>query len=97
MLDQGLTGTYTMVDADVEMLISHGVAHKSSAPSCRKCHNLDSRTPDDTKMLPFATLGYHTWPAMVENFILCHSAENINLEELHAKHEQMVTGKVQLP
>ncbi|MBU1232341.1 MAG: hypothetical protein KKD01_12375 [Proteobacteria bacterium] len=86
MIDQGLTGTYTMVEADAEMLISHGVDPKSSAPSCQECHNLNSQTPDDTKMLPFTALGYHTWPAMVKDCTLCHSAKRMNLEDLHAKH-----------
>ncbi len=86
MADQGLTGNYTMVDANAEMLISHGVDQKSNAPTCTECHDLDGATPDGTKMLNFGELGYHTWPAKIKNCTLCHHQEELSLERMHEKH-----------
>ncbi|MCK7500205.1 MAG: hypothetical protein MZW92_65335 [Comamonadaceae bacterium] len=61
---------HTMVDADAEMLITHGVEPKSNAPTCTTCHNYDGTTPDGTKMVPFDKLGYHVWPAKIKSCAL---------------------------
>jgi hypothetical protein len=86
MKEQGLTGSYTMVNADAEMLITHGVEPKANAPVCTTCHDLNGTTLDGTKMLPFDKLGYHVWPAKVRNCTLCHSAQTLSWESMHAKH-----------
>ena len=39
MEEQGMTGTYSLVKTDAEMLITHGVEPKAKAPSCIECHN----------------------------------------------------------
>lgn len=38
MEDQGMTGSYSLVDVDAEMLITHGVDPKEKAPTCTVCH-----------------------------------------------------------
>lgn len=86
MEDQGMTGKYTIVEADAEMLISHGVDPKEKAPTCTECHDFSGRTPDGTGMLPFTRLGYHQVPARVESCTLCHDAETLSWEETHKKH-----------
>jgi hypothetical protein len=86
MADQGLTGNYTMVEADAEMLITHGVDQKSNAPACTECHDYSGETPDGSKMVPFTKLGLHTWPAKVKSCTLCHSAKTMSWDRMHAKH-----------
>ncbi|MEN8258165.1 MAG: hypothetical protein ABFS09_09930 [Thermodesulfobacteriota bacterium] len=86
MADQGLTGNYTMVEAEAEMLITHGVDQKSNAPSCNECHDYSGETPDGSKMVPFTELGLHTWPVKVKNCTLCHEEKNLSWQNMHAKH-----------
>ncbi|MGV1097993.1 cytochrome c3 family protein [Thiovibrio sp. JS02] len=86
MEDQGLVGNYTLVEANAEMLITHGVDPKSKAPQCSECHTSSGITPDGTKMLPFAQLGYHVWPAKVKSCTLCHSSESASFESMHKEH-----------
>jgi hypothetical protein len=86
MIDQGMTGSYTMVRTNAELLITHGVDPKSKAPTCTECHASTGKTVDGTKMLPLDKLGYHTWPAKVANCTLCHSAKSASWESMHDKH-----------
>ena len=86
MANEGMTGSYTMVETDAEMLITHGVEPKENAPSCTECHDFSGRTPDGTGMLPLDKLGYHQVPAKVESCTLCHDAENLSWEKTHEKH-----------
>lgn len=86
MEEQKLTGSYTMVNADAEMLIAHGVEPKTSAPTCNVCHDYTGFTPDGTKMLPFDKLGYHVWPAKIKSCTLCHVQRTTNWEGLHSRH-----------
>lgn len=86
MKEQGLTGSYTMVNADAEMLITHGVEPKTNAPTCTTCHNYDGTTPDGTKMVPFDKLGYHIWPARVKGCTLCHIQRTDTWEGMHSRH-----------
>lgn len=86
MEEFGMSGSYSMVDANAEMLITHGVEPKSMAPSCNECHDFSGETPDGSGMLPFGQLGYHTWPAKVKNCTLCHSAKNMSWQGMHDKH-----------
>lgn len=88
MQDQGMTGSYTMVTANAEMLITHGVEPKNMAPKCAECHNMKGTTPDGTLMVPFGKLGYHTWPAKVKNCTLCHSAKTMSWQDMHKKHAE---------
>jgi hypothetical protein len=85
MAEQGLTGAYTMVTADAEMLISHGVDPKASAPACADCHDGSGHTPDGSKMLPFGALGYQSFPSTAM-CSLCHSSKSMNWQDMHAKH-----------
>ncbi len=39
MEEQGMSGSYTIVDADTEMLITCGIEPKENAPSCADCHH----------------------------------------------------------
>jgi len=86
MEEQGLAGGYTLVAANAEMLITHGVDPKSRAPQCSECHAASGETPDGTKMLPLGQLGYHTWPAKVKGCTLCHSAESASFASMHNEH-----------
>lgn len=86
MEEQGMTGTYRLVDVDAEMLISHGVEPASMAPSCGECHDGSGQTPDGTGMVPFADLGYHVWPARVKDCTLCHEQESLSWTALHSEH-----------
>jgi hypothetical protein len=52
MEDQGMTGSYQLVETDAEMMITHGVDPKSKAPSCVECHDNSGSTPDGTGMVP---------------------------------------------
>jgi hypothetical protein len=63
MEEQGMSGNYSLVEADAQMLISHGVEPKEHAPSCTDCHDFSGSTPDGYGMLPFTELGYHQLPA----------------------------------
>lgn len=88
MENEGLTGNYTIVDANAEMLITHGVDPKSNAPACTECHDYSGETPDGTKMIPFTELGYHTWPAKVKSCTLCHEQKSKSWQEMHRKHAE---------
>ena len=86
MEDQGMTGNYSIVEADAEMLISHGVEPKESAPSCIECHTNSGATPDGSGMVPFAALGYHDIPDAVKSCVLCHEKKSLPWESMHQKH-----------
>jgi hypothetical protein len=86
MREQGMTGSYTMVKTDAEMLISHGVEPKENAPSCVSCHDGSGTTPDGKGMLPFAALGYHEMPAKVSSCTLCHESKSQPFETMHSNH-----------
>jgi len=86
MEEQGLTGTYSIVEADAEMLITHGVDPKQNAPSCIECHDSSGKTPDGTGMVPFGKLGYQTWPDEVKNCTLCHKQKDMSWDKMHEKH-----------
>lgn len=86
MEEQGMTGNYSIVETDAEMLISHGVDPKEKAPTCSECHDFSGQTPDGSGMLPFTGLGYHQVPAKVKSCTLCHEAETLSWEETHKKH-----------
>ncbi len=86
MKDQGMTGNYTLVEADAEMLITHGVDPKSEAPSCTSCHDNTGATPDGKGMIPFAALGYHEMPAKVSSCTLCHESKSQPFETMHQNH-----------
>ena len=75
-----------MVQADAEMLITHGVEPKAKAPSCAECHNNTGHTPDGTGLLPMTALGYHTLPNAVKSCTLCHSKETFNWSSTHQEH-----------
>jgi hypothetical protein len=94
MEEQGLTGSYTMVETDAEMLISHGVDPKAKAPNCAECHGtLSGHTPDGTGMVPFTKLGYHTVPAAVKACTQCHSKETMSWSAMHDKHRSKMSCK----
>ena len=86
MEEQGLTGGYSLVNVDAEMLITHGVDPKAKAPKCTECHNYNGTTPDGSLMVPFDKLGYHVWPAKVKACTLCHSAKTLSWQDMHNKH-----------
>jgi hypothetical protein len=86
MEDQGMTGSYQMVNVDAEMLITHGVEPASMAPSCGECHDNTGNTPDGTGMVPFGKLGYHTSPAKVKDCTLCHGKESASWQSVHQRH-----------
>jgi hypothetical protein len=88
MAEEGMTGSYSVVDVNAELLITHGVEPKSMAPTCTECHDYSGETPDGAKMVPFGELGYHTWPAKVKSCTLCHSAENLSWQSMHQKHAE---------
>lgn len=83
MAEQGMTGDYTLVDTNAEMLITHGVDPKSKAATCIECHNGKGSS---NRMLPFAELGYHTFPASVSNCILCHEQKSAAWKPMHNDH-----------
>jgi len=86
MEEQGMNGTYTIVEADAEMLITHGVEPKDTAPSCTDCHDNSGKTPDGRGMLPLTALGYHNIAAAVESCTLCHEQKSLPWETMHHKH-----------
>ena len=86
MKEQGMTGNYTVVKTDAEMLITHGVEPKAKAPSCTECHNNLGTTPDGTGMVPFTKLGYHTVPAGVKACTQCHEKKTLSWSAMHEKH-----------
>ncbi|GAB6193595.1 hypothetical protein [Desulfocastanea catecholica] len=91
MEEQGMSGSYSMVQADAEMLITHGVEPKENAPSCTECHDNSGSTPDGSGMLPFDALGYHQVPASVKACDLCHDKKSLQFEAMHNKHRQDVS------
>ncbi len=91
MQEQGLSGTYTLVKTDAEMLITHGVEPKTKAPTCVTCHDNSGATPDGSGMIPFTALGYHTVPAAVQSCTLCHERKSLGWAELHQKHRSEIS------
>lgn len=80
------TGNYSLVSADAEMLITHGVDPKEKAPSCIECHDGSGSTPDGTGMVPFEQLGYHKVPDAVRSCTLCHEQKSLPWESMHQRH-----------
>jgi hypothetical protein len=91
MEEQGMSGNYSLVEAEAEMLITHGVDPKEKAPSCVECHSSTGLTQDGTKMLPFTALGYHELPQEVRSCTLCHSQKTLEWESMHATHRNEVS------
>lgn len=92
MEDQGMSGNYSLVETDAEMLITHGVDPKAKAPTCVQCHNGSGSTPDGTGILPLGELGYHQVPTQVKSCTLCHSAKtSSNWESMHSTHRNRVS------
>ena len=83
MDEQGLPGTYKTIQADAEMLITHGVDPKAKAPACAECH---ASTGKSNLMIPFAELGYHKFNANVESCTACHSKETASFQSVHDRH-----------
>lgn len=86
MEEQGMTGNYSLVEADAEMLITHGVEPKEKAPTCVQCHDNSGSTPDGAGMLPFDALGYHQVPAKVRSCNLCHDQKSQQWASMHQTH-----------
>jgi len=84
MTDQGMTGTYTYVNGNAEMLITHGVEPKTMAPNCAACHGTYSG--HNNLMVPFTQLGYHTMPASAKACTMCHSVKTAGWESMHNTH-----------
>ncbi|WP_163338015.1 cytochrome c3 family protein [Desulfopila sp. IMCC35008] len=91
MLDKGLEGSYSIINADAEMLITHGVDPREHAPRCHECHDNSGHTPDGSGMLPFTELGYHELPASVLACTLCHEPENMSWRAMHKEHREDLT------
>ena len=91
MEEQGMTGSYSLVPADAEMLITHGVEPKEMAPSCTECHDKSGHTADGKGMVPFTALGYHTLPKAVVSCTLCHEQERLSWAATHQKHRSKLT------
>jgi hypothetical protein len=89
MEEQGMSGTYTLVNVDAEMLITHGVDPKTKAPTCAGCHNGTGHTPDGAGIVPFTKLGYHTLPAGVKACTQCHAAKKSDWKTMHALHRPL--------
>ncbi len=86
MKEQGMSGSYRIVEADAEMLITHGVEPASKAPTCVECHDGSGMTPDGTGMLPFGALGYHDIASSVASCTLCHEQKSLQWETMHSSH-----------
>lgn len=86
MNDFGLTGGYSLIEANAELLITHGVEPASMAPTCSECHSSSGITPDGTGMVPLGELGYHTWPDAVASCTLCHERKSASFQAMHNKH-----------
>lgn len=91
MEEQGMSGNYAMVQADAEMLITHGVEPKAKAPSCTECHNNTGHTADGSGLLPMTSLGYHTVPNAVKSCTLCHEQKSLSWASTHDKHRSQIS------
>lgn len=91
MAEQGMTGKYSYVEADAEMLITHGVEPKAKAPSCVECHNGTGHTADGSGMVPMDKLGYHTLPNAVKSCTLCHSKQSFSWTGTHQTHRSEIS------
>ena len=88
MAEFGYAGSYTMREAEAEMIIAHGVAPKAQAKQCSTCHDMSGETPAGYGPIDFGALGYHTWPDKVKNCTLCHEQENLSWKKMHNKHAE---------
>jgi len=59
---------------------------KSGALGCADCHDFTGETTGGR--MPFAELGYHTWPAKVKECTLCHGAKSMSWKDMHNKHAE---------
>ena len=80
----GMTGSYTYVTANAEMLVTHGVEPKTMAPTCATCHGTLNGHND--LMLPFTALGYHELPTSAKGCTMCHSKKTLSWEGAHDQH-----------
>ncbi|HEX9715681.1 MAG TPA: hypothetical protein VGA28_08325 [Desulfurivibrionaceae bacterium] len=86
MEDQGMTGSYTYVNGNAEMLLTHGVEPKTMAPSCATCHG--TLKGHNNLMIPFTALGYHELPTLVKSCSMCHTKKSFSFERTHDKHRE---------
>lgn len=89
--DQGVSvpnGQVSIVDADAEMLITHGVDPSDQAPRCIECHDNSGQTADGWGMLSFSQLGYHELPDAVIACTLCHEKRNLSWKAMHREHRE---------
>ena len=82
MQQEGIEGSYTLVDVHTYQTINHGVEGKKSALNCRECHGPDSRM--DLK----ADLGYQLKASSKEVCTQCH--KNEKSEGFMENHEEHV-------
>jgi len=80
----GMTGTYTYVNANAEMLVTHGVEPKTMAPTCAECHG--TLKGHNNLMIPFTALGYHQLPTSAKGCVMCHSKKSLGWQQYHDKH-----------
>jgi hypothetical protein len=85
----GMTGTYTYVNANAEMLVTHGVEPKTMAPVCAECHG--TYTGHNNLMVPFTQLGYHQLPNSAKSCTMCHSSKTAGWESMHNTHRSKFT------
>ena len=88
MQEQGMTGSYTYVNANAEMLITHGVEPKTMAPNCAECHG--TMTGHNNLMVPFTALGYHELPTSAKGCTMCHDRKSFSFENTHSKHRSKI-------
>jgi len=84
----GMTGSYTYVNANAEMLVTHGVEPKTMAPKCAECHG--TMAGHNNLMIPFTALGYHELPTSAKGCTMCHSKQTLTWQGAHDKHRDKV-------
>jgi hypothetical protein len=86
----GETGSYTWTANKAFQLITHGVAPKTTANNCSKCHSTEMNTSTDSKL---DKLGYKTPKPTSDLCNDCHGFESsTNYFEVHDLHRNRGIG-----
>lgn len=88
MEQEGLEGSYTLVNLHTYQTINHGVEHKKRALKCRDCHSsMGRRGPTQSRMDLKGELGYELKNTPRQVCTQCHSYKKLKgFRPIHNKH-----------
>ncbi|MBI3186597.1 MAG: hypothetical protein HYZ31_01845 [Gammaproteobacteria bacterium] len=87
MNQEGMLGSYSLVNVHTYQTINHGVEDEDNALRCRDCHAAYNNNVTPSRINLKANLGYALKASTSQLCVSCHSRkENKGFEVIHVKH-----------